>query len=60
MKQFCWNLTAYDIEVQPPVQTDLDVSHVDAQPFNSHRMAAPFIKTSAFRIFDRRDVHASC
>ncbi len=30
---------AYDKEVHPPVQTDSDVSHVDAQPFNSRGMA---------------------
>ncbi len=55
------NLTAYDKEVQPPVQTDSDVSHVEAQPFNSRRNTPPLplINTSALRIFDRRDVHTS-
>ncbi len=48
-------------EVQPPVQTDSDVSHVEAQPFNSRGMPPPpLINTSALRIFDRRDVPASC
>ncbi len=60
MKQFCWNLTAYYIEVQPPVQTDSDVSHVDAKQFNSRGMAPPLINTSALHIFDRRNGHAPC
>ncbi len=29
----------YGKEVQPPLQKDSDVSHVDAQPFNSSGMA---------------------
>ncbi len=58
--QLRWNLTAYDKEVQPPAQTDSDVSHVDAQPFNSRGMAPPLINTSALHILDRRDGHAPC